>query len=193
MMSKCGRACAGTTLLLCLLALAGCSTETVTSSDGRAMPPDPRPAPVTPDAAVPNRMLLGVASKPIDTDGNSYPDLIIVSAHLFAEPHPTPLHEDGVFTFSLYRAGTFGQPDAKPLAEWTITGDRLEQAKARSLAGPMYTFRLNLREAGGDRYSLQGVDLSATFVPAKSPGTMVQPGGLISMQIGREGAVAGGG
>lgn len=182
------RSIARSAIGLCvLLALGGCQTERI--SGGGTMPPAPRPAPVTPDSAAPTRMLLGVGSKPIDTDGNGFPDMIMVSAHLFAEPHPTPIFDEGTFTFELYRAGTFNQPQATPLAKWTITGERLEQAKTRSLAGPMYNFRLNLNEAGGDRYPLQGVDLAATFVPDTAPQKIVRPGGLISMQIGREGAV----
>lgn len=176
-----------------VLAGIGCQTETVSMSDGRALPPEPRSAPVTPDTAVPNRMLLGVASKPIDTDGNGFPDMIMVSVHLFAEPHPSPIFEDGTFTFALYRAGTYNARNAQPIAKWTITGDRLEQAKTRSLAGPMYNFRLNLNESGGDRYPLQGVDLAATFVSSKRPDVTVKPGGLISMQIGREGVALQGG
>lgn len=175
------RLLAGALVLAPVLMLSSCTTTSESTA------PKPRTAPVTPTTAVPNRMLIGVASRPTDTDGNGYPDLIMVTAHLFAEPHPMPVHEPGVFVFDLYEAGALNVPDSQPVARWEISGEQLDAARTQSLAGPMYSFRLSLLETGGDRYPLVGVDLVARFMPDAQPTRVVRPGGSISLQIGREG------
>ena len=172
---------------LCLLLplMIGCQTTNVQSSDGRPMPPAPHAAPRTPEAALVNAIALRVGAKPIDTNGNSYPDLIQVEAYLFAEPHPSPVYEDGAFLFTLHHRGQTDRPDARPIAEWRIEGEALQACKGiSSLFGPAYTFGLSLMDKGGDEYPLCGADLSCRFEPADGR-PAVAGSGVRSLQIGR--------
>ncbi|UCD76486.1 MAG: hypothetical protein JSV91_06090 [Phycisphaerales bacterium] len=177
-----------TALCLLLSTTIGCETTKVQSSDGRPLPPEPRPAPRTPADALANAIALRVGAKPIDTNGNGYPDLIQVEAYLFSEPHPTPTYEDGAFVFTLHHRGQTDRPDALPIAEWRIEGEVLESCKGiSSLFGPAYTFGLSLMDAGGDEYPLCGADLSCRFEPADGR-PPVDGKGVRSLQIGRRSA-----
>jgi hypothetical protein len=131
------------------------------------MPPEPRPGPRTPADARADALVIQVAAKPRDTNGNKYPDLIEVMANLFATPHPMPLHEDGAFVFQMYPSGTVDQPDAAVLREWRIEGAALERARAMNpLFGPSYQFNLSLLDGGTDRLPLMAADLVVWFEPA---------------------------
>jgi hypothetical protein len=170
-------------LLAMLTILVGCQTERVTTSDGRPMPRKPTAAPRTPDDAQVNRMAFMVSSKPEDTSGNGYPDLILVTVALFSLPHPISIHADGVFEFALYERGRARDPNAAPLAEWRMEGEAVRQAHAVAGYGPCYQFGLSLHDAGGDVFPLTSADLRCTFHPADgSP--PVQSDGVRSIQIG---------
>ncbi|MHC4947837.1 MAG: hypothetical protein ACYTG1_06200 [Planctomycetota bacterium] len=171
--------------ILCLPAASGGCETTVTTSDGRPMPPEPRPAPATPDDARVNAIALRIGAKPTDTDGNGFPDQIAVEAYLFAQPHPTPIFEDGTFVFTLFPAGSSIHGDVAPLARWRIGGADLDRLKTRSpLFGPAYGIRLSLLETGGDQYPLLGANLTARFEPAdgREP---IRTGDVYTIQIGR--------
>lgn len=176
--------------LLCVLIVAaanltGCQVERVSSSDGRPLPPPPREAPVPPPAAKANQMAFFVGTKPDDTNGNGYPDLIAVTVMLVAAPHPTPIRQDGSFVFMLYEAGSLGQPQAKPLAVWRREGVEIRRAMARALAGPCYQFQLSLLESGGDRLLFDSADLVCRFEPADGSAA-VQSTGVRTIQLGRK-------
>jgi hypothetical protein len=178
--------------VLLLITLQGCASEvtTTTASITRPLPPDPRPAPVTPASAQPTRMVFAVGSKPDDTDGNSFPDRIDATVMLFAPPHPSPVFVDGTFELALFASGTSGQPNVKPIAQWTISGEALERAKHHTTIGPQYRLALSLLDVGTDQYTLALADLTCTFIPAPGTGgTPVTSDGVRSIQIGRAAAV----
>lgn len=130
--------------IVAALLLGGCTTERVVTSDGRPMPEKPRKAPVTPKAAVPNRMTLLVPRKGVDADGNGYPDLIRVTAAIFAYPHPTAIEADGDFVFTLYRMGEAKLPGAEPITEWRFDRDAARPHQTTAIYGVCYRFELSL-------------------------------------------------
>lgn len=183
--------CARVVLLAACAALssAGCARQVVTSTTTRPLPPEPHPAPVTPEHAHVTEMAFAVGSKPNDTDGNSFPDRIEATVMLFAPPHPSPKFVRGSFEIVMYPYGTSSQPDAEAIARWTIEGEALDRAKRIGAVGPQYLFSLSMLEAGTDRYALSLADLICTFTPA--PGTAGKPvtsDGVRSIQIGRAAA-----
>jgi hypothetical protein len=154
------------------------------------MPDPPREAPLTPGSARANAMALRVGAKPLDTDNNGYPDLIEVEANLFAQPYPTPIHEDGAFVFVLYRPGESGLAEAQPLARWRIEGAAQRRSRSASdLFGPGYRFALSLLDAGGDAMPATRADLVCWFESADG-GSPVQSRGVRSIQVGRGAARA---
>jgi len=154
-------------MFIALLAPIGCVSEVVDTTTARPMPPEPRPAPVTPSTARANRLgLMLMGPKPIDTDGNGRPDTIPIEVFLIAEPHPTPIFEDGAFVFDLYALGEAGDKSVPPIASWRFEGEALVQHQGRGMIGPAYRFALSLLEQGGDDLGLPAVDLVATFHPA---------------------------
>jgi hypothetical protein len=178
--------------LLFVIALPlGCVTTNVETSDGRPMPPDPSPPPRTPVGAKVNAIALRVGAKPVDTNGNGYPDQISVEAYLFSRPHPTPIYEDGAFVFELYHQGQSDQPNARPISRWRIEGDALAQSRVIAVPfGPSHAFMLSMLETGGDQYPLIGADLVCRFEPADGR-SAVRIDGVRTLQIGRPGGAVG--
>jgi hypothetical protein len=129
-------------------------------------------------------MVFAVGSKPEDTDGNTYPDRIDATVMLFAPPHPSPVFAQGTFEVALFSTGTSGKAGAKPIAQWTISGEAMERAKHRTTIGPQYRITLSLLDAGSDRYSLALADLTCTFIPADGSASVISDG-VRSIQIGR--------
>lgn len=170
------------------LALLGCQTTAVRTSDGRPMPPEPRPAPRTPQDAIPNAMAMRVGAKPLDTNNNGFPDLIEVESFLFAQPHPTPMYADGTFVFELFLRGQAMAENATPIARWEFAGDDLQRSRVLSdLFGPSYRFNLSLFEVGGDEFPLTGADLTGRFELGDGA-DVVRSRGVRSIQIGRRDA-----
>lgn len=165
--------------------LVGCTTDKVTTSDGRPMPPPTRELPPVPADAQANRMLFLMGPKPMDSDGNGYPDRMEATIVLFASPHPTPLWEEGVFEFRLYPVSRDGTPRGEPLREWRFEGEQLAKARAVSeLFGKQYTFTFSLLDDGTDVYPLVAADVKCRFEPANGSPT-VESEGVRTIQIGR--------
>ncbi len=155
-------------------------------ADPRPMPPEPREAPETPADAKADALVLQVAAKPRDTNGNQYPDLIEVQANLFARPHPMPLHEEGAFIFRLYPGGRTDDPAVTPIREWRIEGDALDESRViNPLFGPTYQITLSILDEGTDRLPLMSADLVASFEPADGRAPVVRRE-VHKMQIGAE-------
>lgn len=153
--------------LLSIAALLGGCETTVETSDGRPMPPPPRAAPDTPDAAPINAIALVLGPKPIDSNGNLRPDMIQIEAYLFSRPYPSPMHRDGTFEFEIYRVGGMGRAGEKPLRRWVVPPERVAAMRAKSLVGPSYSIGISLLDGGAtDQIGEQSVDLIAYFTPA---------------------------
>lgn len=166
--------------------LFGCQTESVTTSDGRPMPPEPRAITPPPSGTIPDDMMFLVGSKPTDSNGNGYPDLISITVALFARPHQTPLHAPGSFTFELYPMGRAGAPNVEPICSWTITAEEAALQRTRAVYGPCYQFEITLLDAGGDRFTLGRGDLVCRFQP-DGDHPVVRNKGIRTIQIGRRG------
>ena len=173
-------------LVIAMLA-AGCQTETIARGVARPMPAEPHAPPPVPDGAVVNRLVFMVGSKPVDTDGNGFPDRIDANVTCFAYPHPTPLWEAGRLVFSMYVKGEAHLADAVPIVQWTYEGDTLLEARAVSQVGRQYRLALSLYETGTDRLPFGEVDLVCRFEPADGRDP-VHCSGVRSLQIGRYGS-----
>ncbi|MGI9015401.1 MAG: hypothetical protein ACR2GY_14305 [Phycisphaerales bacterium] len=150
-----------------LVGPAGCrSTVERGGGDSRPLPPAPRAGQSGPPGAHAKRIAMQVAAKPRDTNGNRYPDLIEVMANLFSD-HPMPMYEDGTFVFQMYPSGRSDVPDARPIREWRIGGERLRAAQVgNTIYGLTYRFALSLLDEGGDQFPLMSADLICRFEPA---------------------------
>lgn len=173
--------------ILILTSVVSCKTSSVTSSDGRPLPPVPHEAAPAPAGAQANTMAFFVSSKPDDSNGNGFPDLIKVTVALFAQPHPTAVQasQGGSFVFTLFPQGQTGLPGVKELGMWSLEGDAVTRALARAQYGPCYQFRLSLLEsAGGEFLQLDRADLVCRYVP---PGEaqVVRSDGVRTIQVGR--------
>jgi len=173
-------------LLAMLIALAapGCTSTTVTSGVARPSPARPHDPPRVPAGALANRMVFIVGSKPIDTDGNGWPDRVEATVTLFASPHPTPLWEAGRLVCSMYLKGQARAGQMPPITEWVFEGERLERAKASSQVGRQYRLSMSLLDLGSDRLPFGEVDLVCRFEPADGR-PAVHNQGVRSLQISR--------
>ncbi|MCP3904429.1 MAG: hypothetical protein GY715_12445 [Planctomycetes bacterium] len=155
-----------------LASLAACQTERVVTSDGRPMPPKPRAVAPAPYGIEPNQLMVLIAAKADDSDGNGYPDRVIVTnAALFRYPeHPgVALEANGAMIFTLWRLGDVHREGAEPIAEWRfdLPGDMADAPSRRSTSGTIYRFALSLLDAGGsDRMPPTVGDLRARYEPA---------------------------
>jgi hypothetical protein len=172
-----------------LFAAPGCTTERVTTNDGRPLPPEPRRPKAPPSTAVPNRMIL-VLGPTEDADGNGFPDLIPATVALFAEPHATSLEADGTFILTLWRQGEALRAGTTPLAEWRILTS--EQTSAASWYGPCYQVRLNLFDAAeSDVMQAMTGDLRGQFEFASGAEPISSSNELRPVRLGRRtGAVS---
>ncbi len=131
-------------------------------------------------------MAVRVGAKPLDTDGNGFPDLIPMEAYLFANPYRLPMYQAGAFVLTLSPGGQSSADSAEALFRWRFEGEDLERAKIRTAIGAGYGFQLSLldRGPGADRLPLMAVNLDSLFEPAdgREP---VRATGVISLQIGR--------
>ena len=172
------------------LIIAGCQTRVVTS-DGRPMPPEPRPAPARPVGAEPDLMTLMWGAKPIDTDGNGFPDTMKIITGLFAENHPIAIPAEGTFVFVLYKQGEAREADAEPIATWRFDEEEVVRARGRVAWGAAYSFSLNLLNVGTDRLPAMTADLRGWFEPANGSGIIHCSDNLRRVQLGRHDYAAG--
>lgn len=159
----------------------GCETSRQTS-DGRPMPPTPTQPVATPTTAPVNAIALIFGPKPVELDGDGIPDRIEVDAYLFARPYPQPILAPGVMVFEVYAPGTFARGE-QPLGEWRIGSEQLVRLADRSVFGPCFRLRLDLREIGLAPFPLPQLDLRCRFEPSDG-GAAVESRGVerISMR-----------
>ena len=168
--------------------LTGCQTETIARGVSRPMPAKPHAPPPVPEGALVNRMVFMVGSKPIDTDGNGYPDRIDTNVTFFSTPHPSPLWEDGRVVFSMFIKGEAFLENAVPIVEWSFESDALLKARSVSQVGRQYRMSLSLYKTGTDRLPFGVVDLICRFEPSDGRAPIVCSG-VRSLQIGRRSSI----
>lgn len=148
-----------------ILAGPGCETVSVETSDGRPMSPPPTVPEATPPTAPVNRIALVFGPKPIDIDGDGVSDVIELDAYLFSQPYPLPRYAAGTLVFEVFAPGAAAE-GRNPLGRWELAGPRLAAMADRSVFGPCYRIRLDLREIGLAPFPLARADLRCRFEPA---------------------------
>lgn len=176
-----GRAAVLSVVAVVVAVAVGCETSRQTS-DGRPMPPTPTQPVATPTTAPVNAIALIFGPKPVELDGDGIPDRIEVDAYLFARPYPQPILAPGVMVFEVYAPGTFARGE-QPLGEWRIGSEQLVRLADRSVFGPCFRLRLDLREIGLAPFPLPQLDLRCRFEPSDG-GAAVESRGVerISMR-----------
>lgn len=147
-----------------IFGLLGCQTTEVTTNDGRALPPAPTPIPQPPENIQIDAMTLLVGQRPIDVDGDGYPDRIEAAVALFSEAFAaSSLRVDGTITFELVPRGA----DQVPIAQWSVKTDDVALQSVDALYGPAWQIALDLREVADPVRPLEWVNLRASFQPVQ--------------------------
>lgn len=154
-------------LPVALLVLAGCVTDSVETSTGRPIPPEPRKVDPPPSSAPINALAMLKDQRPVDTNGNGFPNRLNVAIYLFSRPYPSPRHARGSLVFHYYPVGTIDPvlgPAEPPLATWTFGPDVLAAAEMRNIIGPGYELGLDISGIGLSRIDATGADLVVEFL-----------------------------
>ena len=152
------------TLLLGVMMLGalGCQTTDVRTNDGRALPPVPSEIPAPPAGISIDAMTLLVGQRPIDVDGDGYPDRIEAAVALFSEDYAAAsLRVPGTFVFELVPRGS----DPSAIARWTVASDDPKFQTVDALYGPAWQIALDLREVADPVRPLSWVNLRGSFQP----------------------------
>jgi hypothetical protein len=156
--------------LLLVGSTAGCVTDGVRSSTGRALPPEPRNVAPASESSSINAISVLKSQQPMDTTGNGFPNLLGVGVYLFARPYPIPRFADGTLVFSLFPPGEFNQlnPSAsEPVVSWSFGPDMMAAARVENLIGPGYQLSLDLGALGLSSLELNSADLVVQFLPGR--------------------------
>ena len=125
-----------------MLGALGCQTTDVRTNDGRALPPVPSEIPAPPAGISIDAMTLLVGQRPIDVDGDGYPDRIEAAVALFSEDYAAAsLRVPGTFVFELVPRGS----DPSAIARWTVASDDPKFQTVDALYGPAWQIALDLR------------------------------------------------
>ena len=117
--------------VLSSISIAGCVTDGINPTPKSKIGPPPREARA-------DVLLLNV-SQPSDTDGDTIPDTVATSVHMFDERYQLPVRVPGAVTFRL-----LDREAETALTEWAFEGDDLQQRLMRAQVGPVYRFRLRI-------------------------------------------------
>ena len=152
-----------------VLVALGCQTTDIRTNDGRALPPAPTAVPPPPAGITVDAMTLLVGQRPLDVDGDGYPDRIEAAVALFSEDYAAAsIRVPGIFVFELVPRGV----DASAIARWTVASDDPKLQPVDALYGPAWQIALDLREVADPVRPLSWVNLRGSFQP--SPGTLVK-------------------
>ncbi|MBC02882.1 MAG: hypothetical protein CMJ34_06225 [Phycisphaerae bacterium] len=160
-------------LPVALLLLAGCVTDSVETSTGRSLPPEPRKVQPPPATAPINAMAMLKDQRPVDTNGNGFPNRLNVAVYLFSRPYPSPRHARGSLVFHYYPVGSVdpvigaSQP---PLATWTFGPDVLAATAIENIIGPGYELTLDISAIGLSEIDATGADLVVEFLSEDGQG-----------------------
>ena len=145
-----------------MLGALGCQTADVRTNDGRALPPVPSEIPAPPAGISIDAMTLLVGQRPIDVDGDGYPDRIEAAVALFSEDYAAAsLRVPGTFVFELVPRGS----DPSAIARWTVASDDPKFQTVDALYGPAWQIALDLREVADPVRPLSWVNLRGSFQP----------------------------
>ena len=148
--------------------LAGCVTDSVESTTGRPLPPDPRKVPPASSGDPINAISVLKSQQPIDTTGNGFPNLLGAGVYLFSRPYPIPRFATGTLVFDLFELGGFDPiqgASAAPLATWTLGPQDMAAAQVDNLIGPGYQISLDLGAIGLSELAVDSADLVVRFLP----------------------------
>ena len=149
-------------LSVMMLGALGCQTTDVRTNDGRALPPVPSEIPAPPAGISIDAMTLLVGQRPIDVDGDGYPDRIEAAVALFSEDYAAAsLRVPGTFVFELVPRGS----DPSAIARWTVASDDPKFQTVDALYGPAWQIALDLREVADPVRPLSWVNLRGSFQP----------------------------
>ena len=145
-----------------MLGALGCQTTDIRTNDGRALPPVPSEIPAPPAGISIDAMTLLVGQRPIDVDGDGYPDRIEAAVALFSEDYAAAsLRVPGTFVFELVPRGS----DPSAIARWTVASDDPKFQTVDALYGPAWQIALDLREVADPVRPLSWVNLRGSFQP----------------------------
>ena len=145
-----------------MLGALGCQTTDVRTNDGRALPPVPSEISAPPAGISIDAMTLLVGQRPIDVDGDGYPDRIEAAVALFSEDYAAAsLRVPGTFVFELVPRGS----DPSAIARWTVASDDPKFQTVDALYGPAWQIALDLREVADPVRPLSWVNLRGSFQP----------------------------
>lgn len=150
--------------LCALLTLVGCV------SDGPSEPRKPRLPPQPRDAQA-DVVLLNLAP-PTDTDGDTAPDSLVASVHLFDERYQLPVRVEGSATFELLSPAR-----GETLSSWTFQRSDLRARVVQAQVGPVYRFRLEVPRREGPVVE-RTVDIRCTFEDTEGRESVVWHRGL---------------
>lgn len=148
--------------------LAGCVTDSVQTSSGRPLAPAPRSVAPAPQESSINAVSLLKAQRPVDTNGNGFPNRLDVAIYLFARPYPIPRHAVGTLRFHYYPVGSVDPvqgSSSEPLASWAFSSEMLAAAEIDDIIGPGYSLALDLSAVGASSLPVDSVDLVVEFEP----------------------------
>ena len=148
--------------------MAGCVTDSVQTSSNRTVPPEPRTAAPTPEGTAINTLAVLKSQRPIDTNGNGFPNRLDVAVYLFSRPYPAPRHSAGTLRFLYYPMGSVDPvigASEEPLAEWVFEQEVLPLAAIDDIIGQGYAFALDLSSIGLSSLPVDAADLVVEFAP----------------------------
>ena len=149
------------------LLFTGCVTDSIQTSTGRALPPEPREVEPPPSTAPINAMAILKDQRPVDTSGNGFPNRLNVAVYLFSRPYPSPRHASGSLIFRYYPVGSVDPvlgASAPPLATWTFGPEVLAASAMQNIVGPGYELILDISAIGLSTLETNGADLVVEFL-----------------------------
>jgi len=158
-------------MLLGVIALGGCVSETTNSTIGASSPRKVRRVTPPPPSSPINEIALLKGMRPLDTTGNGFPNRLEVSVYLFSRPYPVPRFAEGTLVFTLQAPSE----TRELLAEWQFGSREMASARFRDVIGQGYKLNLDLEAIGVASFPYESADLRVAFEPAS--GGKVQPGG----------------
>ena len=159
---------AAATMVVVASTLGGCVTDSVESTTGRPLPPDPRKVPPAPSGDPINAISVLKSQQPIDTTGNGFPNLLGAGVYLFSRPYPIPRFATGTLVFDLFELGGFDPmqgASSPPIATWTLGPEDMASAQVDNLIGPGYQISLDLAAIGLSELAVDSADLVVRFLP----------------------------